>query len=241
MVLRSRCAALRRPYLRRREQPGVMQENAHMDASGWNERYAASTVWSGEPNAALVTALSELLDPAPGQAGDAAPTALDIGCGEGADARWLAAHGWAVTGVDWSDVALDRARSAMAEAGLDAMLVQGDATDADFLAGLSPTGAFDLVSLAYIHPEPEDRDSAYAHLPALVAPGGHLLVIAHDPEHGERGFRGPPPARLMSPQAILGALHLPADFEELVAQVQPRERDGEVVALDSVVLVRRAD
>jgi hypothetical protein len=56
-----------------------------------------------------------------------------------------------------------------------------------------------------------------------------------------RGFGGPPPNRLLSPQAILSALHLPADFEAVVASVQPRESDGEVVALDSVVLVRRAN
>ncbi len=216
-----------------------MRDTGLVDASGWNERYAAATVWSGEPNAALVRTLSSLVHPARGADGSA-PTALDIGCGEGADARWLAAHGWDVTGVDWSDVALDRARSATREAGLDAAFAQGDATDPAFLAGLSPTGTFDLVTLAFIHPEPEDRDSAYAHLPALVAPGGHLLVIAHDPEHGVRGFGGPPAHRLLSPDAILVALHLPEGFEVLVSEVQPRESDGAVVALDSVVLVRRA-
>ncbi|MCU0263276.1 MAG: class I SAM-dependent methyltransferase [Candidatus Nanopelagicales bacterium] len=209
-----------------------------MDASGWNERYAAATVWSGEPNTALVRTLGGSADPARGS-GVGAPTALDIGCGEGADVRWLAAHGWDVTGVDWSDVALDHARAAIADAGLDARFAQGDATDPEFLAGLSPSGTFDLVTLAFIHPEPEDRDGAYAHLPALVAPGGHLLVIAHDPEHGVRGFGGPPAHRLMSPDAILAALHLPEDFDLLVSEVQPQESDGAVVALDSVVLVRR--
>jgi SAM-dependent methyltransferase len=210
-----------------------------MDAQRWNERYAASTVWSGEPNAALVRALTGLVDRARAQKGDTAPTALDVGCGEGADARWLAAQGWAVTGVDWSDVALDRARSAIRDAGLDAVFAQGDATDPTFLTGLSPTGTFDLVTLGFLHPEPEDRDTAYAPLPGLVAPGGHLLVIAHDPEHGSRGFGGPPPARLMSAQDTVDALHLPVGFEVALAETQPRERDGEVVALDSVVLVRR--
>lgn len=217
-----------------------MHHTGAMDASGWNERYAASTVWSGEPNAALVEMVSGLLGSPARPAGSPPPTALDIGCGEGADARWLAAHGWEVTGVDWSDVALERARSAIQEAGLVATFAQGDATDADFLAGLSRTRAFDLITLAFIHPEPEDRHAAYGHLPGLLAPGGHLLAIAHDPAHGLRGFGGPPPARLMSPDDILRALSLPADFEVLVASVPPREKDGEVVALDSVVLVRRA-
>lgn len=211
-----------------------------MDASGWNQRYAASTVWSGDPNVELVRTVSALGKRSPDPPGGAAPTALDIGCGEGADARWLAGQGWDVTGVDWSDVALDRARSAVAEAGFDAAFAQGDATDPGFLSGLSPTGTFDLITLAFIHPEPEDRDSAYAHLPALVAPGGHLLVIAHDPEHGVRGLGGPPPARLLSPDGILTALHLPPGFEVLVAEVQTRREQGEITALDSVVLVRRA-
>jgi SAM-dependent methyltransferase len=215
-----------------------------MDASGWNERYAASTVWSGEPNAALVATVSGMRpaapDPTAHSAGNATPTALDLGCGEGADALWLAAHGWDVTGVDWSDVALERARAATRDAGLGARFVQGDATDPDFLAGLSPTRTFDLITLAFIHPEPEERDSTYAPLPGLVAPGGHLLVIAHDPAHGDHGHPGPAPARLMSPVDILKALHLPADFEVLVDEVRSREQDGEVVAVDSVVLVRRA-
>ena len=208
-----------------------------MDASGWNERYAASTVWSGEPNAAMVTTVSGL---GARPAHRPAPTALDLGCGEGADALWLAGQGWDVTGVDWSDVALERARRAARDAGLGARFVQGDATDPGFLARLTPTGTFDLITLAFIHPEPEDRDSAYAHLPTLVAPGGHLLVIAHDPAHGDHGLGGPPRARLMSPGDILTALHLPADFVVLVDQVQSRAKDGEVVALDSVVLVHRA-
>ena len=210
-----------------------------MDASGWNERYAASTVWSGEPNAALVDNVTGLAEASSGK-GNATPTALDIGCGEGADARWLASQGWAVTGVDWSDVALERARSAIREADLQATFVQGDSTDPALLAGLSPTGTFDLITLAFIHPEPDERDSTYAPLPALVAPGGHLLVVAHDPAHGDHGHGGPAPARLLSPNDILAALHLGEGFEVLVADVQSRQKDGEVVALDSVVLVRRA-
>ena len=211
-----------------------------MDATGWNERYAASTVWSGEPNTALVDIVRGLVEPVPRRTGDSAPTALDIGCGEGADARWLASQGWAVTGVDWSDVALDRARSTIREAGLAATFAQGDATDPAFLAGLSPTGTFDLITLAFIHPEPEERDRAYAHLPALVAPGGHLLVIAHDPEHGVRGFSGPPAARLpVSARPSSALCTCPSASRKWSASVRTRENDGEVVALDSVVLVRR--
>ncbi len=216
-----------------------MGDTGTMDAAGWNERYLASTVWSGEPNAALVDVVSDLGEPATGGRDQAARTALDVGCGEGADALWLASSGWDVTGVDWSDVALERAASAIRAAGLDARFAQGDATDAEFLAGLAATGTFDLITVGYIHPEPDERDRAYAHLPALLSPGGHLLVVTHDPEHGLLGFGGPPAARLLSPDDILAALHLPNGHEVLIREVRAREQDGQVTAMDSVVLVHR--
>lgn len=209
-----------------------------MDASGWNERYGASTVWSGEPNTALVEIVGGLhAARAARPAAGPARTALDVGCGEGADALWLAAQGWDVVGVDWAGVALDRARQAAAESGLEVRFVEGDATDGAFLSALSPAGTFDLVTVGFMHPEPEDRAEVFAHLPGLVAPGGHLVVLTHDPEHGTRGFPGPPPHRLLSADAVIEAMDLPEDFEVQVSTVLPRVRAGEVTALDSVVLV----
>lgn len=70
------------------------------DAEFWDTRYGESTkVWSGKPNPQLVSEVSGLKP----------RTALDIGSGEGADSIWLARHGWHVTAVDFSQVALDRA------------------------------------------------------------------------------------------------------------------------------------
>jgi SAM-dependent methyltransferase len=208
-----------------------------MDRSDWNARYEASTVWSGEPNAALVAHAPR--PPRPWAA------ALDLGCGEGADALWLAEQGWQVTGVDWSGVALGRARAAAGAAGLAARFVEADITDLAALAALSPTGTFDLVTVAFLHPEPADRARFYAPLPALLAPGGHLLVVTHDPEHGARGLPGPPPHRLLSADDVLAALALPTDVEVVVRTTEPRLVPGEaggapqVRGLDAVVLVRR--
>jgi SAM-dependent methyltransferase len=203
-----------------------------MDASAWNERYrSANKVWTGEPNTAL-------LEVAPTPAADGA-LALDLGCGEGADALWLAAQGWRVFGVDWAGVALDRARGAAHGAGADAQFIEGDITDAHALAGLSPTGRFDLVLVAYLHPEPADRATFYGHLTGLLAPGGQLLVIAHDPEHGQLGLPGPDPRRLLSAEDILAALDPAAELEVLARSTKHRTRDGAVTAVDSVVLMRR--
>jgi len=208
-----------------------------MDRDQWDQRYAQRAVWSGEPNAALVAHAPS--PPGPGA------RALDLGCGEGADALWLARLGWLVTGVDWSKVAADRARAAAARAGLPATFTIGDIADVDALAALSPSGAFELVTVAFLHPEPADRSRLYAALPRLVAPGGHLLVLAHDPDHGAHGLPGPPPHRLLGPDDIIEALALPPGFAVTTAATEPRlgrtERDGSapVVAVDAVVLAER--
>jgi SAM-dependent methyltransferase len=203
-----------------------------VDAEQWNERYqAASSVWSGEPNRALVSHA-----PAPPHPGS---TALDLGCGEGGDALWLAARGWYVIGVDWAGVALERARRAAAESGSRARFVEGDITDATFLATLSDTGTFDLVTVAFLHPEPEERSRMYGHLPTLLAPGGHLVVVAHDPQHGSRGLAGPQHHRLLSADDIVAALALPAGYEVLVVATTEQANEGEVTAVDSVVVLQR--
>jgi 2-polyprenyl-3-methyl-5-hydroxy-6-metoxy-1,4-benzoquinol methylase len=70
-----------------------------MNEAFWDQRYhSSSTFWSGHVNPQLV---AEVVDLSPG-------AALDVGCGEGADAIWLAEHGWRVTAVDLSTVALER-------------------------------------------------------------------------------------------------------------------------------------
>jgi SAM-dependent methyltransferase len=207
-----------------------------MDASTWNERYrSADRVWTGQPNEAVV----EFAPPPP--ADGSLALALDLGCGEGADALWLAGLGYRVTGVDWAGVALERAEQAADDTGADARFVEGDITDSEALAALSATGTFALVMLAYIHPEPQDRERLYSHLPALVAAGGYLLVITHDPEHGLLGFPGPDPHRLMSADDILDALELPTGFEVVTRTTRPKQQDGdgEVVAIDSVVVAHR--
>jgi SAM-dependent methyltransferase len=161
--------------------------------AGWDERYAsAEQVWSGRPNGALVAEVAGL---PPGRA-------LDVGCGEGADVVWLAHQGWDVTGLDVSQVALDRAALHARQAGATVRWVHADLVQAQL-----PAAAFDLVSAQYPALLKTPGDDAERALLAAVAPGGTLLVVHHadiDPE--EAKARGFDPADYVSPADVAALL-----------------------------------
>ncbi len=156
----------------------------------WDARYGekAEGIWSGEPNHALVVEASSLT---PGRA-------LEVGCGEGADAVWLAGHGWDVVALDPSGVALERARAGAVAAGVDVTWVHAELAD---VADDLPAGVFDLVTAFY--PTLFTDTSPLAALTRLVAPGGSLLVVHHadvDPERARaHGFD---PADLLQPADV---------------------------------------
>jgi SAM-dependent methyltransferase len=135
------------------------------DGDEWDQRYAGSEqVWSGQPNGGLVVEVEDL---APGRA-------LDVGCGEGADAVWLARHGWQVSALDVSTVALDRARAAAEGAGVSVTWLHAGLLDAEVAAG-----GFDLVSVHYPALRRTPSHEAEQALLDAVAPGGTLLVVHH--------------------------------------------------------------
>lgn len=133
----------------------------------WDERYGGTErIWSGRPNVALVREVTGL---APG-------TALDLGCGEGGDAIWLAGQGWRVVGTDVSRRALERAAGHAERAGV-ADRVEWRRHD---LAVDFPAGRFDLVSAHFLHsPVEMPREEILRSAAAAVAPGGVLLVVGH--------------------------------------------------------------
>ena len=144
-------------------------------AAFWDERYGtAERLWSGAPNTQLV---AEAADLEPG-------TALDAGCGEGGDAHWLAARGWRVTALDVSAVALRRGAAHAPPDVADRIRWQ----QADFRTWEPGGEAFDLVSAQFLHFPSALRTRVYAHLAAAVAPGGTLLIVAHEPSELHTGM-----------------------------------------------------
>ncbi|MFE9204342.1 class I SAM-dependent methyltransferase [Micromonospora sp. NPDC007230] len=197
----------------------------------WDELYQQrERVWSGRANAVL----AEVVEPLP------PGTALDLGCGEGGDAIWLAGQGWQVTAVDISTTALDRLAAEAARAGVASRITVARHD----LTRTFPAGRYDLVSAQFLQSPLElPREAVLRAAARAVAPGGRLLVV----EHG-----APPPwardshphARFASPQEILGTLDLEPDgwhTERLgAAHRTGTGPDGETGNLvDHVVLVRR--
>lgn len=200
----------------------------------WDERYAASQrVWSGNPNARLV---EEVADLAPG-------TAVDVGCGEGADALWLAAQGWRVTGVDVSGVALERAAVHVAEAAGPEVAARTRWVRADVFA-LDPLpvpeGGADLVTASYVHVPPDDFDAVYRHVASAVAPSGTLVVLAHHPDDVHTGLRNSELSHLLfTPEAVVAVLD-PEDWDVVTARVVTREHVHEGVSHEVSDTVVRA-
>jgi SAM-dependent methyltransferase len=186
----------------------------------WDARYReAELVWSAEPNRFLVAEVEGL---PPGRA-------LDLACGEGRNAIWLARRGWDVVGVDFSAVALEKARRRAEHEGVGLELVL-----ADLLDYRPPYRSFDLVLVFYLHlPAPARRVVLDRAADALV-PGGTLLLVGHDSLNLSEGTGGPSdPAVLYTPDEI--AAELPGLVVEKAERVR-RELDGaERPAVDALV------
>ena len=187
-------------------------------------------LWSGKANPVLVDVTGQL-EPR---------TALDVGCGEGSDAIWLAGRGWQVTAVDVSPTVLDRAAASAATAGVGS---QVDWQQHD-LAHSFPHGVFDLVSCQYLHsPVAFPRDQVLRAAARAVAPGGLLLIVGHAAPPPWAGNHDPD-LHFPTPEEVLASLDLPpglwrTDLAEVSARqaAGPDGRSGTLT--DSVVAVMR--
>ena len=198
-----------------------------MSREHWDERYGTEElIWKADPNRFLVEELQAL---APGRA-------LDVACGEGRNAVWLASKGWHVTGVDFSRAGLAKAQRLATDRGVEVAWVE-----ADVVEWQPPSASFDVVVVLYLHLPAEQRRQALARAAAALAPGGILLVVGHDVSNLLKGTGGPQdPAVLFGPEQIVEDLPgLQIERAERVTRTVVTEA-VEATAVDALVRAVRA-
>lgn len=208
-------------------------EGPDIDASAWDERYAANElVWSAGPNAFVVEqVVAHLDDRTPGRA-------IDLAGGEGRNAIWLAEQGWEAELVEFSAVALEKAAAIARSRDVTLTATLADVTAAPDIAPA------DLVLVCYLQLQNEPLARALAHAASLVAPGGLLLVIAHERDNLAYGFGGPPdPAFLPTVAEVLVAIEGQGLEVEEARQVRrPVETEsGPREAIDLLVRASRPE
>jgi len=200
------------------------------DGKFWDERYRSrSAVWSGNPNIHLV---SEVADLTPG-------TALDVGCGEGADAIWLAERGWRVTAADISSVALERARAVVVSVDVARRI---DWLQTDLVAGAPLSASYDLVSAQFMHLPSAPRELLFRRLAACVKPQGTLLIVGHHPSDLQTTASRPPLPELFYTAADVAALLEPENWDIIVEVSRERsttDRAGQTITIHDAVLRAR--
>jgi 2-polyprenyl-3-methyl-5-hydroxy-6-metoxy-1,4-benzoquinol methylase len=195
-----------------------------MQREDWDRRYAeVESLWARKPNRFLV---AEVADLPPGRA-------LDLACGEGQNTIWLASLGWEATGVDYSEVAIAKARGRAESDG-----VAVDFACADLVAYEPTEAAFDLVLVLYLHIGADELTVVLGRAAAAVAPGGTFLLVGHDLTNLADGVGGPrDPGLLVTPESV--AAELPGleieKAERVLRDVSGESRD----AIDALVRARR--
>ncbi len=199
------------------------------DQAFWDERYrSSSALWSGHPNPQLVAEAAAL----------PAGTALDVGCGEGGDAIWLAEHGWQVTAVDLSVVALERAAAQAVKIGAD-VARRITWQHADLGSWVPAAASYDLVSAQFMHLPKDLRELINRRLAESVAPGGTLLIVGHHPSDLQTTIPRPPLPELFFTAADVAASLSPREWEIVVQEARPRgaqDPDGRSVTIHDTVL-----
>lgn len=196
-----------------------------MDRTDWDRRYEGEELlWRADPNRFVA---EETADLEPGRA-------LDLACGEGRNAIWLAERGWAATGVDFSGVALSKARHIA-----ESRFVHVDWIEAD-VRTWTPEPVYDLVVLSYVQLPAEERRAVHRAAAAGVRdhPGARLLVVAHDRGNLTGGVGGP-----QEPAVLSTAEEVVADLEGSGLQIERAEQvrrpvetvNGTADALDLLV------
>ena len=164
--------------------------------------------------------------------------ALDLGCGEGADALWLAERGWRVDAIDASAVAIFRGqeqareRSAQGISPLEVSWRVADLTTAQF-----DSQSFDFVSVQFLHFPADSLKTLWQSAIDAVAPGGTLLIVGHSVADEKLGIRRPPAPLLFRPED-LEAVRPPGWTRwEVTEESRSVESDSGSMTITDVVLV----
>jgi len=204
-----------------------------MDSTTWDKKYKDSELlWSADANIWVKDLTQDL----------PAGTALDIAAGEGRNALWLVARGWEVTAVDFSVVALQRAR-ALADEHLGRDADRLTTLEADVETWVPKARSYDLVLVAYLHLPEQLRRSVMRAAAEAVASGGTLLVVGHDLENLGSGHGGPQnPEVLYRPSDIVADIEpagLIVDRSETAARSVTDGQGQPAEVLDALVVARR--
>jgi SAM-dependent methyltransferase len=194
-----------------------------MQREDWNARHGeAGLLFGAEPNRFLVAEAAGL---PPGRA-------LDLACGSGRNAVWLAQQGWSVVAADFSDVAIKQAWGLAAERGVEVEWLEADVREWE-----PPARAFDLVVVLYLQLPAEERGPIMRRAAEAVAAGGTMLVVGHHSDNLTSGSGGPKDPRvLFTPEDIAAELD-GLEIEKAEAVLRPV--DGARDAIDALVRARR--
>ncbi|MBA3375708.1 MAG: class I SAM-dependent methyltransferase [Actinobacteria bacterium] len=195
-----------------------------MKRESWDRKYAEKEqLWALTPNRTFAGEAAEL---PPG-------CALDLACGEGRHAVWLAQRGWRVTAVDFSEVAIGKARARAAREGVEVDFRTVDLLDFD-----PEERVFDLVLVLFLQLPADERRLVLGRAAGALAPGGTFVLVGHDVANLTEGAGGPSdPAVLYTPEDIVAELsRLEIEkAERVLRDVEGADRP----AIDALVRARR--
>ncbi|MEU6717052.1 class I SAM-dependent methyltransferase [Nonomuraea sp. NPDC046802] len=211
--------------------PTADQAMVDVDAERfWERHYRTRRTWGTRVNPLLAEIAAPLRS----------GTALDLGCGAGGDAIWLARQGWHVTAVDISTTAVERVRERARDLGVADQV----ATEQHDLARSFPSGEFDLVCALYFHtPFPLLRSRVLRTAARALRPDGLLLIVDHG-STAPWSWNQDPDLHYPTPHEVAAELDLdPAHWSVARADMPRRLATGPAgetaAVIDNILLVRR--
>lgn len=188
-----------------------------MDSHGWDARYEEKElVWPGEPNLFLPPIVESLT---PG-------TALDLACGEGRNAIWLARGGWDVTAVDFSPAGIEKGRQIAGDTSVEWVVADVTSYEAE--------RRFDLVMIVYVHMLDDDTGNLFDRAITALAPGGTLIGVGHALRNLTEGVGGPPYPEILWTAERIAPFLKGLDIVELAERLRPVD-DSDIPAIDLLI------